>query len=88
MTNRHRLLDLLALAETATLVILLVNLVTAHAHGVTASVGPLHGVLYVAVVVLALFDSRLHGWHRLIAIIPGIGAPILLWLLRSKRSVV
>ena len=82
----QRLLDALAIAETITLVVLLINLVTSHTKAVTTSIGPLHGVLYVAVIILALIDTRLDGWKRFLAIIPGLGAPALIWVLRNDAA--
>ena len=83
---RQRLFDWLVIVETATLVVLLVNLLTAHDEGVTSTVGPIHGLLYVAVIIVALLLPGLSNRTRLIAAIPAIGAPWAAWLLRREPA--
>ena len=78
----RRLFDWLVVAETLTLVILLVNLVTSHNTGVTSSVGPIHGVFYITVIIVALLIPKLPYHIRLVAAIPALGAPLAAWLMR------
>jgi Domain of unknown function (DUF3817) len=80
----RRLFDWLAIAETGTLLVLLVNLVTSHNDGVTSSVGPVHGMFYIAVVIVVLLIPKLSNRIRLIAAIPAIGAPLAWWLMRRS----
>jgi hypothetical protein len=80
--TRRRLFDWLVVVETVTLVVLLVNLMTAHHEGLTSTVGPIHGLLYVAVIIVALLMPGLSNRTRLIAAIPAIGAP---WAARLMR---
>lgn len=78
----RRLFDWLVIVETVTLVVLLVNIVTAHDEGITGSVGPVHGLLYVAVIIVALLIPKLPNRIRLVAAIPAIGAPLAAWMMR------
>lgn len=82
----HRLFDWLTLAETVTLIVLLVNLATSHNEGVTSSVGPIHGMFYIGVVVVALLIPKLPNRIRAIAVIPAIGAPIAWWMMRRTGT--
>ena len=78
----RRLFDWLAVAETVTLIVLLVNLATSHAKSVTSTVGPIHGVFYIMVIIVALLIPQLPNRIRLVAAIPAIGAPLAAWLMR------
>lgn len=81
----RRIFDLLAVAETLTLIVLLVNMATSHNKGVTSSVGPLHGAFYLAVIIVALLIPRLSNRIRLVAAIPAIGAPLAVWMMRRQE---
>lgn len=74
----------LTIAETVTLIVLLVNLVTAHNTGLTSTVGPIHGLLYITVIIVALLIPKLPNRIRLIAAIPAIGAPLAAWLMHRR----
>ena len=78
----RRLFDWLTVAETLTLIVLLVNLATSHTKGVTSTVGPIHGIFYVTVIIVALLIPQLPNRIRLVAAIPAIGAPLAVWLMR------
>ena len=78
----HRLFDWLTVVETVTLIALLVNLVTSHNEGVTSTVGPIHGIFYIGVVIVALLIPGLSNRIRLVAAIPAIGAPLAAWMMR------
>lgn len=71
-----RLLRIAAFAEAITLVVLLVNLLTAHLPAVSSAVGPCHGCAYLAVII-ATFTS-LSGPSRWTSVIPGIGGLLVL----------
>ncbi|MCT2585292.1 hypothetical protein [Actinophytocola gossypii] len=66
-------LRLAGTVELATLVVLLLNLVTVHEPAVSGVVGPLHGLAYTATVIASVL--LMNGHHRvwLLAIVPGIG---------------
>jgi hypothetical protein len=66
-------LRLLGAAELASVLILFGNLATVHSEAVSGAVGPLHGMVYLAVIVTAVALAR--GRHRvwLLALIPAIG---------------
>ena len=78
----RRVFDWLTIVETVTLIVLLVNLLTAHDEDVTATVGPIHGVLYIGTIIVAMLIPRLSNRIRLIAVIPAIGAPLAAWMMR------
>lgn len=72
----------LAIAETITLVVLLVNIATSHNEAITSSVGPIHGIMYLAAIVVILMIPNIPNRLRLLAAVPAIGAPLASWLLR------
>lgn len=78
----RRLFDWLAVAETLTLVVLLVNLATSHNEAVTSTAGPIHGIFYITVIIVALLIPQLSNRIRLVAAIPAIGAPLAVWTMR------
>lgn len=78
----RRLFDWLAVAETLTLVVLLVNLATSHNEAVTSTVGPIHGIFYITVIIVVLLIPQLSNRIRLVAAIPAIGAPLAVWTMR------
>lgn len=91
---RHRhphqlVLAVTAWAETATLVVLLVNIVTVHSELVTSTVGPLHGALYLlcsAAVVAARWVRGWSWWLVLVGLLPAVGAVIALEKLRREGA--
>ncbi|MDR7382265.1 hypothetical protein [Promicromonospora iranensis] len=66
-------LRLLGTAELASVLVLFGNLATVHNEAVSGAVGPLHGMVYLAVIVTAVALAR--GRHRvwLLALVPAIG---------------
>jgi hypothetical protein len=66
-------LRLLGAVELASVLVLFGNLATVHNEAVANAVGPLHGMVYLAVVVTALAVAR--GRHRvwLLALVPAVG---------------
>lgn len=79
-----RLLRVAAATEAATLLILLVNLATAHVPAVAAAVGPVHGAAYLAAIVAALLTPDAPAAARWWAALPGVGG--LLALRRLGRG--
>lgn len=81
--SAERLLGIVGCIEFATLVLMLINLVTVHHPVVTSTLGPVHGLAYTATVVCAVLAMR--GRHRVwvLALIPGIGG---LLAARAARS--
>lgn len=78
-----------AWAETATLVVLLVNLLTVHADAVTSSVGPLHGGLYLVCCAAVVAMRWVRGWSWLVVglgLLPAVGAVVALEALRRDRA--
>ena len=79
MSPRTRLvLTILAIAELATLAVLLVNLWTVHLRPVTQLMGPLHGAVYLAVVVIVLLAPGLRVRDRVLGCLPVIGGTLAL----------
>lgn len=76
--SRRLLVVLAALAvlELLTLGILLANLFTAHLRPVTQVMGPIHGAVYLAVVVIVVLAPGLRPVDRVLGCIPVIGGGI------------
>ena len=80
----RRVFDWLTIIETVTLIVLIVNLMASHDEGVTATVGPIHGILYIATIIVAMLIPQLSNRIRLIAVIPAIGAPLAALMMRRS----
>jgi hypothetical protein len=79
VSPRTRLvLTILAIAELATLAVLLINLWTVHLRPVTQLMGPLHGAVYLAVVVIVLLAPGLRVRDRVLGCLPVIGGTLAL----------
>ena len=81
-----RALSVLSLLELASVVVLLVNLATAHNETVTSAVGPTHGALYLAVAVTALFGRGLTTRTRVFAVLPLLSGPLTLFQVRKEAG--
>lgn len=84
-----RVLAVTAWAETATLVVLLLNVVTVHAEAVTSTVGPLHGGLYLLCCAAVVAMRWVRGWSWLVValgLLPAVGALVALEALRRDRA--
>jgi hypothetical protein len=68
-----RALAVLAVLELATLAVLLVNLMTAHERAITQTMGPVHGAVYLAVVVTVMFAPRFRTLDRVLGCVPVLG---------------
>ncbi|WP_319020096.1 DUF3817 domain-containing protein [Streptomyces sp. C8S0] len=78
-----RSLRLAAAVEAASLLVLLLNLVTVHAGPVTSLGGPVHGAAYLAVVALTFAAGpRATAAARWCSLLPGAGGLLVLRLLR------
>jgi uncharacterized protein DUF3817 len=75
-----RTLRIAATAEAATLAFLLANLLTTHTEAISALIGPLHGMAYLAVIAATPRAAR---WH---ATIPGIGGLLALRRMHNAGS--
>ncbi|MFS0703354.1 hypothetical protein AB6N23_02415 [Cellulomonas sp. 179-A 9B4 NHS] len=73
MTPLLRGLEVLSVLETVSVLVLLGNLVTVHADGITSALGPVHGALYLAVAVTALLGRGLLARTRVHALLPVVG---------------
>lgn len=81
-----RALSLLSVLELLSIVILLVNLATAHWRPITASMGPIHGAAYLSVAMVAMFGRGLLLRTRLMALVPVAGGVLTLWNVRRERG--
>ncbi len=63
----------LAALEILTLGVLLVNLATVHQPMVARAIGPIHGAVYLVVVLIGLFTPGLRWGTRLLSLIPVLG---------------
>ncbi|MFG1689390.1 DUF3817 domain-containing protein [Nonomuraea sp. NPDC049269] len=80
-----RTLRIAAGVETASLLVLLVNLFTTHSKAITSLVGPLHGTAYLVVISAALLaPATASSGARRCAAIPAIGGLLALWQLRER----
>lgn len=86
--HAHRLvLVWSAWAETVTLVVLLVNLLTVQAEAVTSGVGPVHGGLYLLCSAAVVLARPVRGWSWLLVLaglLPAVGAVVALERLRRE----
>lgn len=80
-----RTLEILSVLELVSIAVLLTNLLTVHERAITSAVGPLHGALYLAVAVTALFGRGLLLRTRLLALIPVLGGVFALVLVPVER---
>lgn len=83
MSRRTRVvLVVLAVAELLTLAVLLVNLATVHIRPLTQTMGPIHGAVYLAVAMIAVFAPGLRVRDRVLGCLPVVGGIL---ALRASR---
>ncbi|WP_010476027.1 MULTISPECIES: DUF3817 domain-containing protein [Streptomyces] len=76
----HKALRAAAAVEAASVLVLLVNLLTVHAGPVTSLGGPVHGSAYL-ITVVATFSLTSAGPARALSFVPGAGGMLVLrWL--------
>jgi hypothetical protein len=73
-----------AVLETVTLAILLINIAAGNAHNVAAVIGPLHGCLYLTVIIVTGRDAHATRTTTVLSGMPAIGG--LLALRRLSRA--
>jgi hypothetical protein len=71
-------LTVLAVLELLTLAVLLTNLWTVHLRPVTQIMGPVHGAVYLAVVIIVVFAPGLRVRDRVLGCLPVIGGTLAL----------
>jgi hypothetical protein len=76
-------LTIAAALEPASLLILLINLATAHVSSIAAALGPIHGTAYLVTIVLA-WSGDYSPRARLLALVPGLGGALALWASSTK----
>jgi hypothetical protein len=73
-----RALQVLSILELLSVVALLGNLLTVHDATLASALGPVHGALYLSVVMTALFGRGLTARTRVYAVLPLLGGPLTL----------
>jgi hypothetical protein len=81
-----RPLRIAAAVEFVSLLVLLVNLATAHLPAITSLGGPTHGLAYLFIVVATLRDPAATAATKVMAWIPGVGGLLVLRQLTAVRS--
>lgn len=81
-----RALEVLSILELVSIAVLFSNLITLHLRTVTIAIGPVHGALYLAVSVTALFGRDLRLRTRLCALVPLLGGLLTLINVRTEHS--
>ena len=76
MSPLLRTLGVLSLLELVSVLALLANLATAHDPTLASLLGPVHGVLYLAVAVTALLGRGLATRTRVGALVPVLSGPL------------
>ena len=71
-----RVLVVLAVLELLSLAVLLINLATAHLRPITQTMGPVHGAVYLGVVMIALLAPGLRKRDRMLGCLPVIGGAL------------
>lgn len=79
-----RALEVLSILELVSIAVLLGNLLTVHIDGLASILGPIHGALFLAVAVTALFGRDLMLRTRLMALVPAIGGILTLVNVRAE----
>lgn len=72
-------LGVLGALEIVTLGVLVINLATVHEQVITRAIGPVHGAIYLTVVVMLLLIPRLRWATRLLGLVPVVGGALALW---------
>jgi hypothetical protein len=85
MTPLLRTLSVLSTLELVSVLVLLGNLVTVHDETVAGALGPIHGALYLAVAVTALFGRGLATKTRVFALIPLLSGPLTMYRVQHER---
>ncbi|WP_382309584.1 hypothetical protein [Herbiconiux sp. UC225_62] len=75
----------LSIAEVATLGLLLLNLAVLHIRPIAQLIGPVHGAVYLAVVMIAVFAPGLRRRDRALGFVPVVGGALAVW--RMRRAV-
>ncbi|MBO1806356.1 hypothetical protein [Leucobacter ruminantium] len=69
----RRMLQIAGTAELVTLILMLANMLTVHAPAISQILGPLHGLAYMATVIIAILVRGDRHIVWVLSLIPGIG---------------
>ena len=70
--------SIVAVLESVSLIVLVVNLMTTNNHSLAAGLGPVHGTLYLLAIALT-FAQRSSTRARALSFLPAVGAPLAAW---------
>lgn len=76
----------LSIIEIATLALLLMNLTLLHVRPIAQLIGPVHGAVYLVVVMIAVFAPGLRRRDRALGFIPVVGGALAVLRLRRERK--
>ncbi len=82
----RRSLRIAAAVELLSLVILLVNLATAHLRPITSLCGPIHGCAYLFVIILTASHPVADRTAKLLAWLPGLGGVLVARRVSTVRT--
>jgi hypothetical protein len=85
MSPTRQALRIVAFAEPATLLVLLVNLATVHWQPISSLVGPTHGCAYLLVVILTWRQPGAGPRTKAVAVLPVVGGLLVLRRLPDER---
>jgi hypothetical protein len=85
MRHLLRTLGVLSVLELVSIAVLFANLISFHLRPVTVAIGPIHGALYLTVIVTALFGRDLRLRTRLCALVPLLGGVLTLINIRTEH---
>ena len=85
MRHLLRTLGVLSVLELVSIAVLFANLISLHLRPVTVAIGPIHGALYLAVIVTALLGRDLRLRTRLWALVPLLGGVLTLVNVRAEH---
>jgi hypothetical protein len=86
MRSALRALKVLSVFELISILVLLLNVSAFQLRPITATFGPMHGVLYLAVAVTALFARHLLLRTRVGALIPVLGGILTLINVQAEQK--
>jgi hypothetical protein len=86
MRHSARPLKIAAALEPASLAILLLNLAFGNAPSIAAAVGPIHGCLYLFVIIATARDPRTTPRITALSIVPGVGGLLALGRLSVRAN--
>ena len=82
----HRLFVVAAIAEALTLVVLFGNRALTHNEVVASAVGPVHGICYLLLLLLAALATHMSRVARWLSVVPGVGGLLSVLVEQRRRA--